>query len=93
MTNKDNSFTTPQEGLDLLKTAEAQYGSFDKIPEVDFVVDVNPKKYKTKLKSIRLTEYIIDGYDDLAKKYGMKPQTLIKAVLEEYLQKNHQVEQ
>lgn len=86
--NKDN-FTTPEEGLRLLEEAEKLHGSFENIPAVNFTVDVDPRQYKTKLKSIRLTEYIIDGYEDLAREYKIKPQTLIKAVLEEYLKRNH----
>lgn len=89
MTKVNGKFTSPEEGLKLLEEAEKEHGCFENIPEVDFTIEIDPKKYKTKLKSIRLTEYIIDGYEDLSKIYNIKPQTLIKAVLEEYLNKNY----
>ncbi len=84
---KKQEYTNPDEGLSLLEKAEQQYGSFENIPIVDFAIDIDPSKYKTKLKSIRLTEYIIEGFEELGDEYRVKPQTLIKAVLEEFLNK------
>jgi len=86
MKRKTQEWTTPDEGLKLLENAELKYGEFDNIPEVDFEIDY--KKLKTHLKSIRLTEYIIEGFEELAKNYDVKPQSLMKTVLEEYLTRN-----
>lgn len=80
-------YTIPEEGLELLRQAEQEYKGYDNIPVVDFTIDIDATKYKTKLKSIRLTEYIIEGFEILGKEYKIKPQTLIKAVLEEFLNK------
>lgn len=85
---QEKYFTSPEEGLNLLNQAEETYGSFEKIPEVNFSIQVDPRRYRTKLKSIRLSEYIIEEFDELAQIYNMKPQTLMKAVLEEFVQKN-----
>jgi hypothetical protein len=84
---KKQEYTTPDEGLRLLEQSEQKYGGYENIPIVDFNIDIDPSKYKTKLKSIRLTEYILEGFEELGSKYHVKPQTLIKAVLEEFLNK------
>ena len=84
---KQQKYTSPAEGLRLLEQAEQEQSGYENIPIVDFTIDIDPSRYKTKLKSIRLTEYIIEGFDELGNEYHIKPQTLIKAVLEEFLNK------
>jgi len=86
MKAKKQEWTAPEEGLKLLEKAESEYGGFENIPAIDFEIDY--KKLKTHLKSIRLTEYVIDGFEELAKIYEVKPQSLMKEVLEEYLNRN-----
>ncbi|OGI00188.1 MAG: hypothetical protein A2Y25_00375 [Candidatus Melainabacteria bacterium GWF2_37_15] len=83
MPKKKQEWTTPEEGIELLEKAEAKHGGFENIPAIDFEID--PKKLKTHLKSIRLTEYIIEGFEVLGEEYHVKPQTLMKEVLDEYL--------
>jgi len=82
-----HNWTTPEEGLSLLEKAEQGHEGYENIPIVDFDIDLEPKKFKTKSTSIRLTEYILDGFEELSEEYHVKPQTLIKAVLEEFLNK------
>ncbi len=84
---KQQEWTNPKEGLELLEKAEQKHAGYEKIPIVNFEIDLEPRKFKTKSTSIRLTEYIIEGFDELSEEYHIKPQTLIKAVLEEFLNK------
>lgn len=87
MTKRQHEWTNPDEGLQMLEKAEKKYKEYKNIPIIDFDIDLEPKKLKTKSTSIRLTEYIIEGFDELSEEYHVKPQTLIKAVLEEFLNK------
>lgn len=84
--NCEDLYTSPEEGEAIFD--EIEKIGYENLPLVNFDIKIDPKKYKNSPRSIRLSDYILEGYNQLAKQYKIKPQTLMKAVLEEYLNKN-----
>ena len=66
---KKQEWTTPDEGLSLLEKAEQEHSGYENIPIIDFEIDLEPKKFRTKSTSIRLTEYILDGFEKLSEEF------------------------
>ena len=69
------------------KTQEELDAWWEKLPKVK--AEVDPRLLEKVKTSIRLNRKVIDGYDFLAKRLGLRSgQTLMKIVLDNYLAKN-----